>query len=45
MKATVASGTVDLLSQPLVVQESEILKVTAANANKLHVVGSYIEIS
>lgn len=45
VKATVASGTVDLLSQPLVVQESEILKVTAANANKLHVVGSYIEIS
>ena len=45
VKATTANGTVELLSQPLVVQESEILKVTAANANRLHVVGSYIEIS
>ena len=45
VKATVANGTVELLTQPLVVLESEILKVTAANANRLHVVGSYIEIS
>ena len=45
VKATVANGTVELLTQPLVVQESEVLKVTAANANRLHVVGSYIEIS
>jgi hypothetical protein len=45
VKATVANGTVDLLTQPLVVQESEILKVTAANANRLHVIGSYVEIS
>ena len=45
VKATSANTTVELLTQPLVVQESEILKVTAANANRLHVVGSYIEIS
>ena len=45
VKATVASATVELLTEPLVVQESEILKVTAANANRLHVVGSYLEIS
>lgn len=45
VKATVASATVELLTQPLVVQESEILKVTAANANRLHVVGSYLEIT
>jgi len=45
VKATVASATVELLSQPLVVQENEIVKVTAANANRLHVVASYIEIS
>ena len=44
-KATGASATVELLTQPLVVQESEILKVTAANANRLHVVGSYLEIT
>tara|TARA_R100000656_G_scaffold76607_1_gene56613 strand:- start:153 stop:476 length:324 start_codon:yes stop_codon:yes gene_type:complete len=45
VKATVANGTAELLTQPLVVQESEILKVTAANANRLHVIGSYLEIS
>ena len=45
VKATVASATVELLTQPLVVQESEILKVTAANANRLHVIGSYLEIT
>ena len=44
-KATVANGTVELLTQPLVVLESEILKVKAGDADKLHVVGSYIEIS
>ena len=45
VKATVANGTVELLTQPLVVLESEILKVEAGDANRLHVVGSYIEIS
>lgn len=45
VKATGASATVELLTQPLVVQESEILKVTAANANRLHVVGSFLEIT
>jgi 3-hydroxymyristoyl/3-hydroxydecanoyl-(acyl carrier protein) dehydratase len=43
VKATSSNGTLELLTQPLVVQESEILKVTAANANRLHVVGSYLE--
>ena len=45
VKATAANTTVELLTQPLVVQESEILKVTAANADRLHVIGSYVEIS
>jgi hypothetical protein len=45
VKAVSANTTVELLTQPLVVQESEILKVTAATANRLHVVGSYVEIS
>ena len=45
VKAPVANGTVELLTQPLVVLESEILKVTAGHADRLHVVGSYIEIS
>ena len=45
VKATVANGTAELLTQPLVIQESEVLKVTAANANRLHVIGSYLEIT
>ena len=40
-----ALSTKELLTQPLVVEESEILKVTAATANRLHVVGSYLEIT
>ena len=45
VKAVGANGTVDLLTAPLVVQASEILKVTAATANRLHVVASYLEIT
>ena len=45
VKAVGANTAVELLSQPLVVLESEILKVTAATANRLHVVGSYVEVS
>ena len=44
VKAISASGTSELLSAPLVVQESEIVKVTAATANRLHVVLSALEI-
>ena len=43
-KAISANATTELLSQPLVVQESEIVKVTAAAANRLHVVLSALEI-
>ena len=44
-KAVSANGTVELLTAPLVVQASEILKVTAATANRLHVVASVLEIT
>jgi len=44
VKAISASGTSELLSQPLIVAESEIIKVTAAAANRLHVVLSALEI-
>jgi predicted transporter len=44
VKAVGANGTVELLTAPLVVEESEILKVTAATANRLHVVASFLEI-
>ena len=43
-KAVSANATSELLTAPLVVQESEIIKVTAATANRLHVVLSILEI-
>jgi hypothetical protein len=43
-KAISANATSELLTAPLVVQESEIIKVTAATANRLHVVLSILEI-
>ena len=45
VKAVSANATVELLTGPLVVEESEILKVTAATANRLHVTASILEIS
>jgi len=43
-KSISANGTTELLTAPLVLEESEILKVTAATANRLHVVLSALEI-
>ena len=43
-KAISAKGTSELLSQPLVAKESEVIKVTAATANRLHVILSALEI-
>ena len=43
-KAISANATTELLSAPLVLQESEVLKLTAATANRLHVVLSALEI-
>ena len=43
-KAIGANATVELLTAPLIVEESEIIKVTAATANRLHVVLSALEI-
>ena len=42
-KSISANGTSELLSAPLVLQESEVLKVTAATANRLHVVLSALQ--
>ena len=43
-KAISANATTELLTAPLVLEESEVLKVTAATANRLHVVLSALEI-
>ena len=43
-KSISANATTELLTGPLVLQESEVLKGTAATANRLHVVASVLEI-
>ena len=43
-KAVDTNTTIELLTQPLVVQENEILKVQASDANELHVIASVLEI-
>ena len=43
-KAIGANATTELLTAPLVMEESEVLKVTAATANRLHVVLSALEV-
>ena len=43
-KAIASKATTELLSQPLIMEESEVLKVQAADANELHVVASILEI-
>jgi len=45
VKAISANATVELLTSPIVVEESEILKVTAATADRLHVVASLLEVT
>ena len=36
--------TTELLSQPLIMEEGEALKVQASDANELHVIASILEI-
>ena len=43
-KSISSNTTSELLNQPLVMEESEILKVLASDANELHVVASILEI-
>ena len=45
VKTIAGHQTEQLLTEPLILQESEILKVTAADANRLHVVASILEIN
>ncbi len=44
-KAVSGNETLQLLTEPLIMQESEILKVKANNADKLHVVASILEVN
>ena len=44
-KAVSANGTEELISQPIILQESEILKAQATTAGRLHMVASLLEIN
>ena len=43
-KSIGSKATTELLTNPLVMEESEILKVQASDANELHVIASILEI-
>ena len=43
-KAIASKAPTELLTQPLIIEEGEILKVQAADANRLHVIASILEI-
>jgi hypothetical protein len=43
-KAIGSKASTELLTQPLVMEESEVLKVQAADANELHVIASILEV-
>ena len=45
VKSIAGHATEQLLSEPLILQESEVLTATAADANRLHVVASILEIN
>ena len=44
-KAIAANATTELITQPIVLEESEILKAQATTAGRLHVVISLLEIN
>ena len=44
-KAISANATEELISQPIVLQESEVLKAQATTADRLHMVVSLLEIN
>jgi hypothetical protein len=45
LKAIAANATTQLLTEPLVIMENEVLKVQAADANELHVIATILEIN
>jgi len=44
-KSVATVTTTELLTQPLVLQESDILKVQANAANQVHIIASFMEIT
>ena len=44
-KSVATVTTTELLTQPLVLQESDILKVQANAANQVHIIASFMEVT
>jgi hypothetical protein len=45
VKSVAGHATVEFLTHPVILEENEVLKVTAADANRLHVISSILEIN
>lgn len=45
VKTVAGHATVEFLTHPVIIEENEILKVTAGDANRLHVIASILEIN
>ena len=45
VKSVAGHATEEFLTHPIILEENEILKVTAADADRLHVMASILEIS
>ena len=44
-KSIATNATTELLTQPLVLQESDVLKVQANAANQVHIIASFMEVT
>ena len=44
-KSVASNTTVELLEQPLIIQESEIIKAQATIADRLHIIISFLEVN
>jgi len=44
-KSIASNTTVELLEQPLIIQESEIVKAQATTADRLHIIISFLEVN
>ena len=44
-KAIASKATTELLTHPLILEENEVLKAQAADANEIHVIASILEIN
>ena len=44
-KSITSNTTVELLEQPLIIQESEIIKAQATTADRLHIIVSFLEVN